>query len=315
MGTNDYLKLLPEMATFVRVVDCGSFSAAAGELGMTPSAVSRHITRLEQALALRLLERTTRKLRLSEAGAEAYRRCAAMVHAARATMDLSGELVALPQGLLRVSMPKAFGRAVVSPLVPAFLRLYPDVALQLVVTDRDIDPIRDDIDLVISITEHPHAGLAARPLMAAPQVLCASPAYLAAHGTPQVPQDLAGHSCLSLGADPTDHQWRFRRGGQRTSVSVAGRLVVNHSEMRLDGVLQDLGIGCLPLFTARRALADGRVLAVLPDWEFVAAFQGTVYVQYLPTRYLAPKMRVFIDYLVQQLGPAADGLAVDVAEH
>jgi len=307
MRTNQFLHLLAEMATFVRVVDCGSFSAAAAELGMTPSAVSRHITRLERALALRLLERTTRKLRLSEAGAEAYRRCAEMVRAARATMALSGELIAQPQGLLRVSMPKAFGRVVLSPLMPAFLRAYPDVTLQLIVNDRSIDPIRDQVDLVISITERPVEGLAARPLMAVPQVLCASPAYLAERGTPRVPQDLAGHSCLSLGADANDHQWRFRRAGQRASVSVAGRLVVNHSEMRLDGVLQHLGIGCLPQFTARQALADGRVVAVLPDWEFVAAYQGTAYIQYLPTPYLAPTMRVFIDYLVQQLAPDGNG--------
>ena len=301
MGTNDYLQLMPEMAAFVRVVDCGSFSAAARELGVTPSALSRQVARLERALSLRLLERSTRKLRLSEAGAEAYRRCVAMVAAARATMDLTGEFLDLPQGLLRVAVPKAFAKSVVGPLVAQFLRAYPDVALQLLVNDFALDPLAEDADLVIRITEQPPEGLVARALMPVRQLLCAAPAYLAAHGTPQHPRELAQHQCLYLGEHAADSQWRLRRGAEVHSVTVHGRYIVNHSELRLDGVVQGFGIGCLPHFTVQQALARGDVVQVLADWDFVTAYQGTAYALYLPNRHLAPKVRVFIDYLVAQL--------------
>ncbi len=301
MGANRYIKLMPDMAVFVRVVETGSFSTAAMELGMTPSAVSRQVSRLEQALSVKLLERTTRKLRLSESGSEAYQRCLEMVNAAKATMEVADKFVALPQGLLRVGMPKAFGKSVVTPLIPGFLERYPQVDVQLILTDRHVDLINDDADLVIRITSQPADGLVARPLMSIDQVLCATPSYLAQHGTPKQPQDLCSHSCLYLGENAGDSDWHFIRQGETTIIKVRGRYVVNHSEARLEGVLQNLGIGCLPYFIVRNALEQGLVKAVLTDWEFVAAYQGTAFIQYLPTRYLAPKMRVFIDYLATHL--------------
>lgn len=301
MGTNDYLQLMPEMAAFVRVVECGSFSAAAKELGATPSALSRQVARLEKALSLRLLERSTRKLRLSEAGAEAYRRCVTMVAAARATMDLTGEFLDLPQGLLRVAAPKAFSRIVLGPLIAPFLRAYPDIALQLIVDDRALDPLAADVDMVIRITEHPPDGLVARPLVPVRQLLCASPGYLTERGVPQHPRDLAQHDCLYLGEHAADRQWRLRRGAELASVTVHGRYIVNHSELRLEGTAQGFGICCLPQFTAQRALDDGSVVEVLEDWEFVTAYQGTAYALYLPNRHLAPKLRVFLDYLAAHL--------------
>jgi len=302
MGNNRYIKLMPDMAVFVRVVETGSFSAAALELGMTPSAVSRQVSRLERALSVRLLERTTRKLRLSESGAEAYQDCQKMVAAARSAMDVANKFVALPQGLLRVSMPKAFGKTVISPLMPAFLQQYPEVDVQLILNDRRLDLIDDDVDLAIEIIDQPPDGVVARPLMQIAQVLCATPKYLAERGTPNHPQDLSQHDCIYLGETASDAEWRFRRAAETTAIRVRGRFIANHSEVRLDGVLQDLGIGCLPYFTARTALAEGLVVPVLADWEFLAAYQGTAFIQYLPNRYLALKMRVFIDYLVQHLG-------------
>lgn len=303
MSNHRYIKLMPDMAVFVRVVETGSFSAAAAELGMTPSAVSRQVSRLEQALAVRLLERTTRKLRLSESGNEAFQRCQEMVNAAKAAMAVADKFVSVPRGLLRVGMPKAFGKAVVAPLVPGFLQKYPQVDMQLILNDRQLNLLDDDADLVIQITRHPVEGLAARPLMAVEQVLCATPEYLARHGTPRQPHDLCGHSCLSLGETPGDADWRFLRKGEATIVKISGRYVVNHSEARLQGVLQHLGIACLPYFTARNAIEQGLVTVLLSEWEFVSSYQGTAYIQYLPTRYLAPKMRVFIDYLVEHLHP------------
>jgi len=244
-------------------------------------------------------------LRLSESGAEAYQDCQKMVAAARAAMDVAHKFVALPQGLLRVSMPKAFGKTVISPMIPAFLQQYPEVDVQLILTDRQLDLINDDVDLAIYINDRPLDGVVARPLMPIPQVLCATPGYLAEHGTPGHPHALSQHNCIYLGETASDAEWRFRRAGETTTIKVHGRFIANHSEVRLQGVLQHLGIGCLPYFTARAALAEGLVVPVLADWEFLAAYQGTAFIQYLPNRYLALKMRVFIDYLVQHLADSA----------
>ena len=129
----------------------------------------------------------------------------------------------------------------------------------------------------------------------------ASPGYLEAHGVPQHPRDLAQHDCLYLGEHAADRQWRLRRGAELASVTVHGRYIVNHSELRLEGTAQGFGIGCLPQFTAQRLLDDGTIVAVLEDWEFVTAYQGTAYALYLPNRHLAPKLRVFLDYLAAHL--------------
>lgn len=306
MSINSPLDSLPDMAVFARVVDAGSFSGAARQLGITPSAVSRQVARLEAVLRVRLLERTTRKLRLTEAGAAAYTRCQAMVAAAREVLALSDTHTASPRGLVRVSMPKAWGRQLVHPLMPGFLQQYPEVDVQLVITDRTVDLFEESIDLAIRITDAPPPGLAGRPLMPVRHLVCASPQYLAARGTPARPQDLVQHSCLYLGEDERDRHWRFQRGGEQATVKVSGRYAANHSEVRLEGALQSLGIASLPEFTARAALATGELVAVLADWEHVTDYAGTAWLLYPPNRFLPAKLRVWIDYLVAGL---AQGVA------
>lgn len=302
---NNALDSLPDMATFARVVETGSFSSAARQLGLTPSAVSRQVARLEALLRVRLLERTTRKLRLTDAGQAAYNRCQAMVAAAREVMALSDSHTEAPRGLVRVSMPKAVCRLVVHPLMLGFLKRYPDVDVQLVVTDRAVDLFEEAIDIAIRITDSPPLGLAGRPLMRIRHLACASPAYLAAHGMPQHPRDLAQHSCLYLGEDVRDRHWRFHRAGENVQVTVQGRYVANHSEIRLEGALNDLGIASLPEFTAREALASGALVEVLPDWEHQTDYAGMAWLLYPPNRYLASKLRVWIDYVVEHLSPPA----------
>ncbi len=290
------------MVVFARVVDAGSFSGAARQLGLTPSAVSRQVARLEGVLRVRLLERTTRKLRLTEAGSAAFTRCQALVAAAREVMALSDSQSATPRGLVRVSMPKAFGRQVVHPLMPAFLARYPEVDVQLIITDRTVDLFEESVDLAIRITDAPPPGLAGRPLTTIRHLVCASPQYLAAHGTPAHPRDLAQHSCLYLGEDERDRHWRFQRGAEEATVRVSGRYVANHSEVRLDGARQHLGIASLPEFTAREALARADLVTVLDDWEHKTDYAGTAWLLYPPNRFLAAKLRVWIDFLVAALG-------------
>lgn len=298
MSINPAVPLLDEMAIFVKVVETGSFSEAARQLGASPSAVSRSISRLEKALAIRLLQRTTRKLRLSDGGEEVFKGCQEMLNAARSVMAVSGQYTHEAEGLLRVSVPKAVGRFVVHPHMPQFLRLYPKVDVQLILEDRHVDLIDDNVDLSIRITDSPPPGLVGRPLLPIEHLLCATPNYLAEHGTPNHPHDLLEHSCIYLGETPGDGRWKFRQGSKALTVGVKGRYAANHTGVRLDAVLQDVGIGSLPYFTARHALDDGRLVQVLAQWEFIASYHGQAWLLYSPTRYLPPKLRVFIDYLV-----------------
>ncbi|AXE33918.1 transcriptional regulator [Chromobacterium phragmitis] len=312
MGMNDYQALLQEMAAFVRVADSGSFSSAARQLGTTPSAVSKQISRLEKAMGVRLLERTTRKLRLSESGVEACRRCRQMVEAARSVMDVGGQFCSEPQGLLRVSVPKAVGHRVLHPHIPAFLERYPKLDVQLLLDDGHVDLIGGNIDLAIRITDRPPPGLAGRPLMLVDHVVCASPDYLARRGAPSHPRDLARHDCIYLGEDVNDNRWKFMRGDEATMVTVRGRYAANHSGVRLDAALKGIGVGSLPGFAAREALADGRLVQLLPDWTFLASYYGTAWMLYSPSRFPSPKLRVFIDHLLDCLKGGAGAAGIEV---
>ena len=295
------LSLLAEMVVFVKVVEAGSFSEAARQLGTSPSAVSRSVARLEKALAIRLLQRTTRKLGLTDAGQEVFKRCNDMAGAAQAVMDLSGRFAREAEGLIRLSVPKAVGRYVIHPHMPEFLRRYPKVDVQLILEDRYVDLIDDNVDLSIRITEQPPPGLVGRQLFPIEHLLCATPQYLADHGVPQQPEDLREHSCIYLGETPADARWKFRQGSKTVTVGVRGRYAANHTGVRLDAVLQHIGIGSLPYFTARQALEEGRVVQVLPEWDFSASYHGGVWLLHTPTRYLPPKLRVFIDFLVERM--------------
>ena len=315
-----HLAHLTDMAVFARVVEAGSFSGAARALGTTPSAVSRQVARLEGLLRVRLLERTTRKLRLTEAGHVAYTRCQALDSAAREVLQLAEQHTHTPQGLVRMSVPKAYGRQRIHPLVAPFLAAHPQVDVQLVVTDRVVDLFAEAVDLAIHITDTPPPGLAGRPLEAVEHIVCASPAYLARRGTPQHPSELAAHDCIYLGEDPSDRRWRFTQrvlatkgkskdpagqgllqDGEQATVAVHGRYVVNHSEMRREAAMADLGIASLPGFAAQAALASGALVRVLTAWRHDTAYSGTAWLLYPPNRFLPHRLRGWIDYLASAL--------------
>lgn len=302
MRTNLTPQLLPYLAIFVRVVEAGSFSAAARQQGSTASAVSRQIAHLEQTLGVRLLERTTRRLRLSEAGSEVFERCKDMLDAAQAALDVGERLMSQPRGRVRLSVPKAFGRFLVMPLINDFLQRYPEVDISLNLSDRSPDLISDQFDLLVSITDQPPPTLAGRPLCNVQQLLCASPTYLQRHGMPQHPSELVRHACLYLDETADDHRWHFSNGPEQCVVAVCGRFASNHSEVRLNAALEHLGVTCLPHFTAAASLANGELLRVLPQWRYTGSYQGTAWILYHPTRHLPPKLRVLIDHLAEGLG-------------
>ena len=309
VGTNSFLKFLPKVVTFVGVADRGTFPAAAALLGITPSAASRQVKRLEQEIGVQLLQRTTRQLRLTEPGAEAFARCRELVLAAQGAMEIGEQFAAGPSGLVRISAPKAFARRVLHAHVLEFLRRYPEVDVQLIVADRDVDPIREGVDLVVRLTTKPPEGLVARQLMPVEHILCASPRYLEQHAAIAHPGDLAAHSCLSLGEHERDNHWRFRKKEEgekeETEVIVRGRYVSNHSEVRLEGALADLGVAVVPAFVAQEALDAGSLVRVLPGWEYRGNYQGHAYILYPPNRFMAPKCRALVDHLLGALGVSA----------
>ena len=301
MSTNQSISLLQEMAIFVKVVETGSFSETARQLGNTPSAISRAISRLERALGTRLLQRTTRKLRLSESGKQVYAYCLEMVNAAQAVIDNSGKFNSEPHGTVRISVPKAVGHYLLHPHIPEFLERYPKVDVQMLLEDKLIDFIDDEIDLAIRITNEPSLGLKGRKLIEIDHVIVATAEYLEKNGMPQQPQDLKEHQCIYLGEQASDSKWKFQKENKTTTVSVKGRYSANHTGIRLDAALKHMGIASLPYFVARHALETQALIQVLPDWYFKTYYSGDAWLLYPPTRYLAPKIEVFIHFLAEKL--------------
>lgn len=303
MRTDDFLEVMHELVAFVRVAETGSFSAAARLQGVTPSAISRQVARLEKTMGVSLLQRTTRQLRLTDVGLEVLAHGRTMITAAQATLQVAEGHVGEPQGLVRVSAPKAFARHLLQPVLLDFLQRHPAVDVHLLVVDRPVDPLREGVDLVIRLTDDPPQGMVARALMPVRQLVLASPAYIRAHPPLRTPEDLMGHSCLAIGEQERDSRWRFVRGHESVAVAVAGRYTVNHSEMRLAAIEAGLGVGCVPDFVAQEAMAAGRVVRLLPEWAFDTNYQGMAYLLFAASRYTAPKARVLIDHLVAAWRP------------
>lgn len=295
------LSLLPDLALFVQIVEQGSFSAVARLSGTTPSAVSRSVSRLEQEMGSKLLHRSTRKLRLSDAGKTVYAHALEMLEAARLAMDAAGSTQQVAQGTLTLSVPKAVGRFVIHPLMTEFLTRFPQVDVCLRLEDRYLDLIDDGIDLALRITHSPSPGLHGKPLMPVSHVICATPHYLQQHDAPQNPQDLRAHSCISLGETPADARWKFRREGKTETVQTRGRYAANHTAVRLDAVKQNLGIGSLPLFTAREALERGEIVQVLAEWEFISSYSGQLWLLWAGNKHMPARMRAMIDYLSEKI--------------
>lgn len=293
--------LLPDLATFVTIIEQGSFSAAARTNGATPSAISRCVSRLEQEMGCKLLHRTTRKLALTETGRTVYEHAQEMLEAARQALDSGGGLQTVAQGKLTLSVPKAVGRFVIHPLMPEFLARHPQIDVTLRLEDRYVDLINDGVDLVLRITNSPSPGLYGKALMPVTHAICATPKYLHKHGTPAHPQDLRHHSCISLGETPADARWKFRLREKMETVQTRGRYAANHTGVRLDAVKQHIGIGSLPLFTAREALKKGEIVQVLPEWEFISTYSGELWLLWTRNKHMPAKMRALISYLTEKM--------------
>jgi len=295
------VSLLPDLASFILVVNEGSFTAAAKQLDVTPSALSKLITRLEKALSVKLFERTTRKLVITQAGKRVYDQALVMVNAAQQAFDIAGQEHTELSGPITVAAPEAFLNSVIQPHVVPFLKQHPQIQLKLRVADGEIDLIRDGIDVAFKLTDKPDENLVLKEVSKTNLVLCASPDYIAERGMPLHPTDLASHDCLYLAETDSDNIWDFFKGDEYHSVSVAGRYAVNHSQMRLTGVKNALGIGIFHDFVVAEAIDKNEVIPVLADWTIKSNYHGAIAMQYPQNKYMPARLRGFIDYMTQQL--------------
>lgn len=290
---------LNAMLVFAKVVEAGSFSGAGRALHMATSAVSRHVTKLESCVGGALLQRTTRAFVLTELGQEVYAACVRLTDAAHEVAMLGKQYGDEPRGLLKVSAPVTFGQFWLTPRLSAFIDRYPQLNLNISMTDRLVDLVEDGMDLAIRVTCSPAPGLVARHLCDVHYRLVASATYLSRHGTPKQPQDLHQHCCVCLGYEPFGTEWPLIRDGELVSVQVNQRITLSHSAAIQNMVSAGGGIGLIPDFVADAAFVRGELVPVLPEWQFSARYQEKAYAVYTPTRHLPLKARVFIDYLVE----------------
>src|ERR687898_3478040 len=291
---------LQEITVFARVVGAGSLSAAARELSVSTAVVSRRLASLESRLGVRLINRTTRSLHLTDEGAAYYETCSRVLSEIQEADAAVSAGRAEPRGILRVALPASFGNQHVAPLVPKFAERYPDVQLALSLSDRNVNVVEEGFDLAVRIADLADSSLAARKLAPNRRVVCASPAYLQRHGAPRTPEDLAQHNCLTT----TDFtmNWDYRDpDGKPGSARVTGRYACDNWEVLREWALAGLGVALKSTWDVRRHLEDGSLVSLLPGYTF--ASDVAIYAVYPHRSHLPAKTRAFIEFLAESFGP------------
>jgi DNA-binding transcriptional LysR family regulator len=289
------------MRVFAQVVEAKSFSAAADKLGISKSLASRHVSALERTLAVKLLNRSTRKLSLTDAGTVFYEHCARIVREAELAEEHVLQAQAEPAGLVRVTAVHPFAVRHVLPALPEFYAKYPKVRVELSCSNRMADLGDEKFDLGIRVAFDPSPDLVARKLAANRAVLCATPAYLERSGMPRRVEDLSKHSCVLFPPLAPKGRWTLRRDRRKYSVPVSGVFETDEMDVVRAAVTAGLGIGILPAYMAGDALREGRLVPVLRQYQVVP--ESTIYLVYLPNRTLSSRVRALIDFLVARFAP------------
>ncbi len=294
------------MHAFRRVIELGSFRAAARDLGRSNAAVSKQVSDLEVELGATLIARTTRRLALTEIGQAYYERCARILDDLTETETAVASLQAAPRGLLRVNAPMSFSLLHLSRALPAYIQRYPDVRVDLVMNDRAVDLLEEGFDIAVRVrTSLPDSSLIARRLAPVRRVLCAAPAYLEQYGCPEQPEELVRHRCLiySLSTSPTE--WTFDRSGtsEPLTVRVLPYFTANSSIALREALLAGSGIALVPTFVVGQDIREGQLRTVLPAFEIRP---HTMYALYPSARHLSPKVRSCVDFLVERYGDEPD---------
>ncbi|WP_315734881.1 MULTISPECIES: LysR family transcriptional regulator [unclassified Bradyrhizobium] len=294
---------LSSLRAFVKVVESGSFAEAGRQLRLSRSAISKYIGELEQSLGVQLIVRTTRHASPTETGQLYFERAVSILAELDAADQAVSQSQAAPRGLLRVNAPMSFGTMRLGPVVADFMARYPELQLQIVLSDDLLDPVQDGFDVTLRIAELESSSLVARRIMPVERVICAAPAYLARHGTPGSPEELRRHTSLTYGFLLTGNQWKLTGRDGDHWVQPAWSLCVNNAEVLRDVAIKGQGIALIPRFIAADALESGALTAILADY---AAPPLALYAIYPPTRHLSVKVRLFIDFLVERFGKERD---------
>jgi len=292
--------VLTGMRVFAAVVDAGSFAGAAEKLDLSRGMTSRYVAQIEAHLGVRLLNRTTRRQSLTEAGEDYYQRATQVLGLVEEAEHSAGKGSAEPRGTLRVNAPVAFGIRHLGPAIGAWLRRHPQVKADLSLNDRFVDLVEEGFDVAVRIASRIDPGLVARPITRARLLACAAPAYLKEHGTPKSPAELARHNCLTYAYAGHQGEWRFTRRGRDQVVKVSGNAHGNNGDILCSAAAEGLGVVVQPSFLVYELLRAKKLVRILEGWE--AGGEFTVYAVYPSRQFLAPKVRSFIDFLVERFG-------------
>lgn len=290
---------LASLRAFAKVVELGSFSEAGRALRLSRSAISKYINDLENELGVQLLNRTTRQVSPTENGQVYFERAIGVLSDLDAADQAVTHLQATPRGLLRVNAPMSFGTLQLGPAIADFMERYPELRIQLVLSDAQVDPIQEGLDVTLRIADLESSSLIARKIMPVDRVVCASPDYFERHGTPKHPSDLRDHNCLTYGFLSTGNQWKLTGKDGDHWIQPQWTLCVNNAEVLRDAAINGRGVAVLPVFIASDALRDGRLQTCLADYH---PPELALYAIYPPTQHLAVKVRLFIDFLVERFG-------------
>jgi len=292
MDTLDGLK------TVVAVVETSSFTAASDRLGISKALVSKYVGEVESKLGIRLFNRTTRQLALTDAGRRYYQQSVTLLEQYSALVDnVTGEQTK-PRGLLRISAPVTFGEMILSPLLPKFLALYPDLNIELVLTNSAIDMLEEGIDVRLRLGGVDDSNMIARHLKTFPLILCASSAYIQQQGLPKTPQQIAKHKCIIDSNFRIGKQWPFiSPQGQANTVDVQSTISVNSPLAVREVAIAGGGIAMTPEFIVEDAINDGRLISILPEYT---TLEFGLYAIYPHRKYVAKKVRCFIDFALEK---------------
>ncbi|MCM2309591.1 MAG: LysR family transcriptional regulator [Sulfuritalea sp.] len=291
-----------QMTAFVRAVETGGFSAAAREMGLTPSALSKLVTRLEDRLGARLLQRTTRRLQLTAEGEAFYARARPILAAMDEAEAEVAEAGASPRGMLRLYSGSTFGTHQLAPAIPRFLELHPAVEIDITISDQPLGAMQEGVDLAIRIGPLVESSLVARRICNLERVICASPSYLERHGRPRTPDDLQQHNCLWITSLPALRRWPFDTDDGIRVVHVDGNVVTNNAETVLQLALAGVGITRLSDVVVAESIRKGALVPILADWHHVEPVP--LFATYPSGRNLSPKVRAMVDFLVAEFGSA-----------
>ena len=286
------------MRMYVAVIDSGSFAAAADKLGVSRAMVSKQVQKLEEHLGTRLMNRTTRRLSMTETGRAFYERSSQIVADVEEAEQIAGQMTRSPQGVLRVTIPLSYGQHRLAIILGAYTQSFPLVQLDISLSDRKVDLVEEGFDVAIRIGALPQSDLIAKKIGAAHSIVCAAPGYLAQFGTPQLPSDLSGHACLGYSLTGGGGDWRMESSGEQAVVAIAGPMKADNGDILRLAAIAGAGVAFQPGFIVDADIAAGRLVRILRGWQ--SAEMG-IYAVYPSRKHLSAKVRTFVDFIAGAL--------------